>query len=248
VPRGSLVERNHLDSPRIGFGIQLARLGNRIIQLAVAASPALTSELPAQQHRDWPLCGIVAIDSLAEVQAGVRIRAWREELLGGVGSRLTDSLQATLKGTVSRLTGSTDSAANARTPRSSQTGTLWLEIGVGRPRNRVTAVGGSWVLLVSGDTPISQYTTTTIEWQKTGPLHVVPVDSLIEGIRQEARRLIEEVPATLERCRRIEPSDIRRFPRLPASLLPTPYRAKRQRHGLFSLPVRRQGTYWPTSL
>jgi hypothetical protein len=179
--------------------------------LFFCAFGVLTSNLPAQQHRDWPLCGILAIDSLAEVQAVVRIQAWREELLGTAGSRLADSLEATLKGTVARLTGSTDSAANARTPRSSQRGTLWLELGVGRPRNRVTAVGGNWVLLVSGGTPASQYTTMTIEWQKTGPLHVVPVDSLIEGIRKEARRLIEELAGTLERCRRIEgmPSDIR---------------------------------------
>jgi hypothetical protein len=38
------------------------------------------------------------------------------------------------------------------------------------------------------------------------------MDSLIDGIRREARRLIEELPGTLELCRRIEdmPSDIRR--------------------------------------
>jgi hypothetical protein len=131
----------------------VARLGKRIIQLAVAASPALTSELPAQQHRTWPFCGIDAIDSLASVQALVRIQAWREELLGTWGSRLADSLQTTLKATVSRLTRSTDSAANARTPRSSQKSTLWLELGIGRPRNRVTAVGGSWMLVLWGVRP-----------------------------------------------------------------------------------------------
>lgn len=88
MPLVSPVVRNHLDSLCISFGRQLARLGNRIIQLAVAASSALTSEPPAQQHRDWPLCGILAIDSLASVQSVVRIQAWREELLGTAGSRI----------------------------------------------------------------------------------------------------------------------------------------------------------------
>jgi hypothetical protein len=180
--------------------------------LSLCAFGVLTSELPAQQHRGWPLCGITEMDSLSKVQSVVIIRAWREEQLGPARSGLVDSLRATLKGTVSRLTRSTDSTATARPRPGSRTGILWLELGVGRPRNRVTAIGGNWLLQATGDTGTGQLSETTIAWQKTGPHQVIPVDSLIEGIRTEARRLIGELPSTLEQCRRFDkmPLDIRR--------------------------------------
>jgi hypothetical protein len=180
------------------------------IWLFVCAFSMLTSKVQAQQHSDWPLCGIVAIDSLRNVQSVVRIQAWRNQLLSKAGASLTDTLEAALKGTVSRLTASPESGANPPRHQTLKKGTLWLELGVGRPRDRVRAIGGNWILLVDADSSTSEHI-STIGWQQTGPLYVVPVDSLIERVRSEALRLIEDLPARLQRCRQIRdmPSDIR---------------------------------------
>jgi hypothetical protein len=167
--------------------------------------------LPAQQHRDWPLCGIVAVDSLGSVQSAVNIVAWHQALLGKAGPHLVESLETMLKGTISRVIRSSDSTSGAPLAHEPHKGTLWLELGVGRPRHGLAPIGGNWMLLVSGDTSTSRQTATDIQWHKTGPLQIVPLDSLIGGIRKEAQRLIQELPTTVDRCRRIRdmPSDIR---------------------------------------
>ena len=57
------------------------------VSLLFCAMSVLPSELPAQQQGDWPLCGILALDSLASVRSAVRIQTWRKEALGSAGPR-----------------------------------------------------------------------------------------------------------------------------------------------------------------
>ena len=170
----------------------------KAVLLVFGAMTVLASGIAAQQHRDWPLCGILAIDSLVSVRPRVLVRAGREESLGKALPQLIDSLQATIEHVLSPLL-STHSARTARSSQGSQDVTLLLQLGVSRPRQGVAAVGGTWLLLL-GLHP---------SWQRSGPLQIVSADSLIQGAHKEGIRLIEEFPTKLQQCRHLSEMRLR---------------------------------------
>jgi hypothetical protein len=169
------------------------------VLLVLGAVAVLVSDVGAQQHRDWPLCGILAIDTLGSIRPRILVRAGREEPLGKALPQLTASLQTTIERVVAPLMSSADSASTGRNFRESQEATLLLQLSISLPQRGVAAVGGTWLLLL-GLHP---------SWQRSVPLQVISADSLIEGAHKVGVRLIEELPAYLQRCRQLDKMRLR---------------------------------------
>ena len=140
----------------------------------------LAVALSAQQLAGSPLCGIVSLDTLKETQSFVRVTAWREEPieqeLQRTRAMLRDSLQNAL------LAAASTAAATGGPARGRSIGELQLLIGIGRPRNGLAPVGGSWLLLLALGSPIRLAMDHKIlGWHFRGPLSLIAADSVVEG-------------------------------------------------------------------
>jgi hypothetical protein len=158
---------------------------------AILACVFLAPALPAQQHAGHPLCGIVSIDTLKELQGFVGVTAWRKEPIEQELQRLRTMLRDSLQGA---LRAAAHEAAATGGPKGGRsTGDLQLLIGIGQPHNGLAPVGGSWLLLLPRFPDSTGYQPQILGWHFRGPLQLVAADSVIEGAKREGLRLITDL-------------------------------------------------------
>ena len=157
----------------------------------------------AQQGLEWPLCGILSVDSLAQLKLVIRAAGAKEEALGFRLTDLYDDLYSSHSGAVSALPRSSGEGQSRDMPRGSSAGFLRLEVAVSTPAARRVALRESWLLLIDDQPTSGEAHPWHLAWYHPGPLAVVPEDSLAYSIRSEAARLVAQLPSQLQRCRHL---------------------------------------------